>query len=143
MCERLLFLAGAKSVRLTRPSYVHCICCTLRGDLIREIKSLCEKGLYNYILIESTGLAEPMHVAESFCLDIDTHALPEDGSITSILSDIAVLDTCVTVVDTSEFSSLLESSKSIFEQFGEGEEGTEEAQKPLGDLLIDQIELVC
>eukprot|EP01038_Epipyxis_sp_PR26KG_P011517 gene11517-15427_t len=119
-----------------------CICCTLRGDLIREISRLHGENLYDYILIESTGLAEPMHVAESFSLDIDTEELPKNDntSISTILSEIAFLDTCVTVVNTSDFINVLESSKSMFDYFGEGEKDSEETERNIGNLLVDQVE---
>jgi G3E family GTPase len=52
-----------------------CICCTLRGDLIREINQIQKKKAFDYVLIESTGVAEPQQVAESFCVDPETNAL--------------------------------------------------------------------
>ena len=67
-----------------------CICCTLRDDLLKEVRSLAEAGRFDYLLIESTGISEPLPVAATF--DFRT----EDGDS---LSDVARLDTMVTVVD--------------------------------------------
>ena len=67
-----------------------CICCTLREDLLIEVRRLAEEGRFNYLLIESTGIGEPMPVAAtfSFCDDAGT-----------ALQDVAQLDTMVTMVD--------------------------------------------
>src|ERR1700757_3012800 len=67
-----------------------CICCTLRDDLLKEVRTLAEGGRFDYLLIESTGISEPLPVAATF--DFRT----EDGES---LSDVARLDTMVTVVD--------------------------------------------
>ena len=67
-----------------------CICCTLRGDLLEQVRNLSDEGRFDYLLIESTGIAEPLPVAATFDFR------DEDGSS---LSDVARLDTMVTVVD--------------------------------------------
>jgi G3E family GTPase len=67
-----------------------CICCTLRDDLLTEVQRLAGEGRYDYLLIESTGIAEPMPVAATFDFRDDTE---------KSLSDVARLDTMVTVVD--------------------------------------------
>lgn len=84
-----------------------CICCTLRGDLIREIARIRKANEFNYVLIESTGIAEPQQVAEGFCFDPTTAELAtsEEG----MLWMQANLDTCVTVVDALNFSVHLNS----------------------------------
>ena len=69
-----------------------CICCTLRGDLMEEVKRLTEEGRFDYLLIEGTGIAEPLPVAATFSFR------DEAGES---LSDRARLDTMVTVVDAS------------------------------------------
>jgi Ni2+-binding GTPase involved in maturation of urease and hydrogenase len=51
-----------------------CICCTLRGDLLRTVKSLSDEGKYDYLVIESTGISEPLPVAQTFVMDIDAQA---------------------------------------------------------------------
>ena len=71
-----------------------CICCTLREDLLLEVKRLAEENRFDYLLIESTGVSEPMPVAETFTFE------DEQGST---LSDVSELDTMVTVVDAANF----------------------------------------
>ena len=110
-----------------------CICCTLRQDLVREIQRLSEMQCFDYLVIESTGIAEPMHVAESFVF-----ALEENKKDSVLLSDLATLDTCVTVVDCFEFASNALSIQSVKEKFNEADENEED--KDIGHLLIDQIE---
>ena len=69
-----------------------CICCTLRDDLLTEVRQLAEQKRFDYLLIESTGIAEPLPVAATF------EFRDEDGNS---LSDVARLDTMVTVVDAA------------------------------------------
>ena len=71
-----------------------CICCTLREDLLEEVAKLAREGRFDYLLIESTGISEPLPVAETFTFR------DEDGQS---LADIARLDTMVTVVDGMNF----------------------------------------
>jgi G3E family GTPase len=73
-----------------------CICCTLRDDLLQEVRKLSESGKYDYLLIESTGIAEPLPVASTFDFR------DENGDS---LSDVAQLDTMVTVVDAANLIS--------------------------------------
>lgn len=117
-----------------------CICCTLRGDLIREINRLRELGTFDYIMIESTGIAEPQQVAEGFCADPDTAALAEDPS--KMLWNVARLDTCVTVIDANDFPRHLSSLKRFKDEFkdGLGEESDPEGEKSIANLLIEQVE---
>jgi G3E family GTPase len=104
-----------------------CICCTLRDDLLKEVRRLAETGRFDYLLIESTGISEPLPVAATF----DFRS--EDGES---LSDVARLDTMVTVVDAV---NLLRdySSREFLEQRGEA---LENDQRTLVDLLVEQIE---
>ncbi|MFB6450385.1 zinc metallochaperone GTPase ZigA [Bradyrhizobium tunisiense] len=104
-----------------------CICCTLRDDLLREVRALAEHGRFDYLLIESTGISEPLPVAATF--DFRT----EGGES---LSDVARLDTMVTVVDAV---NLLKdySSTDFLEQRGEA---LENDRRTLVDLLVEQIE---
>lgn len=117
-----------------------CICCTLRGDLIREINRLRDLGTFDYIIIESTGIAEPQQVAESFCADPDTAAIAEDPS--KMLWSVARLDTCVTVIDANDFPRHLSSIKRFKEEFndGLGDESDGEGEKSIANLLIEQVE---
>lgn len=71
-----------------------CICCTLREDLLVEIRRLAAEGRFDYLLIESTGISEPLPVAETF-------TFRDEGGLS--LSDVARLDTMVTVVDAFNF----------------------------------------
>ena len=105
-----------------------CICCTLREDLLLEVKKLAEKKQFDYLLIESTGISEPLPVAETFAFT------DEDGSS---LSDHARLDTMVTVVDAYNFLIDYKDAQDL------GERGLaldETDERNIVDLLIDQVE---
>ncbi|MBJ3778047.1 zinc metallochaperone GTPase ZigA [Acuticoccus mangrovi] len=105
-----------------------CICCTLRDDLLAEVRRLSEGGRFDYLLIEGTGIAEPLPVAATF------EFRDEEGVS---LSDVARLDTMVTVVDAANLLKDYGSHdflKDRGETAGEGDERT------LVDLLVDQIE---
>eukprot|EP00536_Pseudo-nitzschia_multiseries_P019004 jgi/Psemu1/231006/e_gw1.3575.2.1 len=121
-----------------------CICCTLRGDLIREIQRIRDdaSGSFDYVLIESTGIAEPQQVAESFCVDPNTLALA--GNDASMLWNAARLDTCVTMVDAAEFSGYLSTLKRFEDLFDDGLEPQPEPQpepdRSISQLMIDQVE---
>jgi G3E family GTPase len=71
-----------------------CICCTLREDLLEEVTKLAKEGRFDYLVIESTGISEPLPVAETFTF------ADEQGQS---LADISTLDTMVTVVDAANF----------------------------------------
>jgi len=105
-----------------------CICCTLREDLLIEINNLAAQKRFDYLLIESTGISEPMPVAETFTFE------DEDGNN---LAKIARLDTLVTVVDGANFLRDFQEAKDLCdtqESLGEDDE------RSVADLLIDQIE---
>lgn len=72
-----------------------CICCTLREDLIEEVAQLAQEGRFDYLLIESTGISEPLPVAQTFFFDSE--------ELKVNLSEISELDTLVTVVDAFNF----------------------------------------
>ena len=105
-----------------------CICCTLREDLLIEINKLAEEKKFDYLVIESTGISEPLPVAETFTF--------EDESGVS-LSDAANLDTMVTVVDAVNFIKDYEEAKYLQET---GESLGEDDERSVADLLVDQIE---
>lgn len=105
-----------------------CICCTLREDLLIEIKRLAEARRFDYLLIESTGISEPLPVAETFVFEAD------DGTT---LGTVAKLDTLVTVVDSCNFLRDYKESQELKER---GLEIGEEDERTITDLLIDQIE---
>ncbi len=105
-----------------------CICCTLREDLLKEVRQLSADGRFDYLLIESTGIAEPLPVASTF------EFREEDGRS---LSDVARLDTMVTVVDAA---NLLRDYASHDFLRDRGETAGDEDERTLVDLLVDQIE---
>ncbi|MEM8945333.1 MAG: GTP-binding protein [Planctomycetota bacterium] len=105
-----------------------CICCTLREDLLLEVAELARDGRFDYLLIESTGISEPMPVAETFTF------ADEAGQS---LSDVAELDTMVTVVDAANFKRDFCSSDDLVDR----EMGlSDEDQRNVVDLLTDQVE---
>ena len=105
-----------------------CICCTLREDLLIEVRKLAEEGRFDYVLIESTGISEPLPVAETFTF------ADEDGQS---LADVAELDTMVTVVDAANF--LTDYNQANYLQDGTEHLG-EDDERTVADLLVDQIE---
>lgn len=105
-----------------------CICCTLREDLLEEVTKLAKEGRFDYLLIESTGISEPLPVAETF-----TFRDENDQS----LADIARLDTMVTVVDGMNFLLDYQAAESLASR---GETLGEEDERSITDLLIEQIE---
>lgn len=105
-----------------------CICCTLRDDLLVEVGKLARENRFDYLLIESTGVSEPMPVAATFSF------IDEQGQS---LSHVARLDTMVTVVDAENFLANLDSLDSLLDRhlaLGEDDE------RNVADLLIDQAE---
>ncbi|MGO2393632.1 MAG: zinc metallochaperone GTPase ZigA [Halomonas sp.] len=105
-----------------------CICCTLREDLLEEVSQLAREGRFDYLVIESTGVSEPLPVAETFTF--------EDESGQS-LSHVARLDTLVTVVDGANFLEQYREAQSLADA---GESLGEEDERNVADLLVDQIE---
>ena len=104
------------------------ICCTLQEDLLEEATKLAKEGRFDYLVIESTGISEPLPVAETFTF------ADEDGVS---LSDVAKLDTMVTVVDAVNFLKDYEEAKYLQET---GESLGEDDDRSVADLLVDQIE---
>ena len=117
-----------------------CICCTLRGDLIKEIHRIQALGGCDYVLIESTGIAEPQQVAESFCADPETQALAAEPD--QMLYNVARLDTCVTVIDAFEFPRQIASLKRFKDEFQDGLDSADadEGEKSIAHLLVEQVE---
>lgn len=105
-----------------------CICCTLREDLLIEVNKLAKDGHFDYLVIESTGISEPLPVAETFTF------ADEDGVS---LSDIATLDTMVTVVDAVNFLKDYDEAKYLQDA---GESLGDEDERSVTDLLVDQVE---
>ena len=105
-----------------------CICCTLRDDLLKEVRALAEQGRFDYLLIESTGIAEPLPVAATF-------DFRDEGGLS--LSDVARLDTMVTVVDAANLLKDYASSDFLADR---GETAGDGDNRTLVDLLVEQIE---
>lgn len=105
-----------------------CICCTLREDLLIEVTKLAREGRFDYLVIESTGISEPLPVAETFTFE-DTDGVS--------LSQLARLDTMVTVVDAFNFLRDYGSEDDLQDR---GQSLGEADDRTVVDLLIDQIE---
>lgn len=105
-----------------------CICCTLREDLLEEVARLAEAGRFDYLLIESTGISEPLPVAETFTFR------DEQGRS---LSDLARLDTMVTVVDALNFMRDYQAAESLESS---GQTLGDDDERSISDLLIEQVE---
>ncbi len=105
-----------------------CICCTLRDDLLQEVSRLAREGRFDYLLIESTGISEPLPVAATFTFVDETGAT---------LSSVARLDTMVTVIDAAKF---LEDFRSVDDLRDRALALSDEDGRSLSDLLIDQVE---
>lgn len=105
-----------------------CICRTLRDDLVEGVGALARSGKYDQIVIESTGISEPMPVAAAFEWEFD------DGTR---LADIAPIDTMVTLVDASQFLTMLRSGTALADADRQATPGDE---RTVSDLLVDQVE---
>ena len=92
-----------------------CLCCTLQNDLVEQIISLAEKNMFNYMLIEASGVSEPSQIAPLFELCDDEHDHEAEHKEGPELGEVARLDTCVTVVDAAEFYNNLE-SMTVYEE---------------------------
>lgn len=106
-----------------------CICCTLREDLIREVEQLARQGKFDYLLIESTGISEPIPVAQTFTF--------ETGDKFGSLKDITRLDTLVTVVDAFNFLNDFGSADTVHERALTADQ---EDHRSIVNLLTDQVE---
>ena len=105
-----------------------CICCTLRDDLLKEVHRLATERRFDYLLIESTGIAEPLPVAATF------EFRDENGKS---LSDVARLDTMVTVVDAAHLLKDFSSQDFLKDR---GDVAGEDDERSLVGLLVEQIE---
>ena len=105
-----------------------CVCCTLREDLLIEITRLAKENRFDYLLIETTGISEPLPIAETF-------TFADDEGIS--LGDVAQLDTMVTVVDGYNFLQDYSTQDMLAAR---GESLGEEDERTVVDLLVDQIE---
>ncbi|MFC6768849.1 CobW family GTP-binding protein [Natrinema soli] len=111
-----------------------CICCELRGDLLDALAKLAETREFDYLFIESTGVAEPLPVAQTLTMgfdqgDLDPTEFYEETGIE--VMDYYELDTTVTVVDAHQFWTTFDSTESLMDG---------DTEKDLGSLLVEQIE---
>lgn len=106
-----------------------CICCTLREDLLREVAALAEQQRFDYLLIESSGISEPLPVAQTFCYQDEHNNID--------LSRVSRLDTLVTVVDAYNFSKDYDSTALLQDR---GLTDDEQDQRTIVNLLTEQIE---
>ncbi len=106
-----------------------CICCTLREDLVEEVGKLAKEGRFDYLLIESSGISEPLPVAQTFTF--------VDEYDNAILGDVSKLDTLVTVVDAFNFYKDFGSSDDIWSR---GMNDDPDDTRSIVNLLTDQIE---
>jgi G3E family GTPase len=130
--DAALVLDGGANLSRTDEQLVEmtngCICCTLRDDLLKEVRALAQQNRFDYLLIESTGISEPLPVASTF------QFRDENGDS---LSDVARLDTMVTVVDAANLLNDYASSDFLRDR---GEQAGEQDDRALVDLLVEQIE---
>ena len=130
--DAALVRAGGAALSRTDEKLVEmsngCICCTLREDLLIEVERLARDGRFDQLVIESTGISEPLPVAETFTFE------GEDGRS---LGEVARLDTMVTVVDAGNFLRDYSARDSLQSR---GESMGEDDQRTVVDLLIEQIE---
>ncbi|MCT9126369.1 zinc metallochaperone GTPase ZigA [Cupriavidus gilardii] len=122
--EGVLAQAGERLVELSNG----CICCTLREDLLVEIAALAREGRFDYLLVESTGVAEPLPIAETFTFE-DEHG--------HALDSLARLDTIVTVVDAAHFLQDFDEADYLSDR---GQARDDEDDRTVVDLLIEQVE---
>ncbi|MEM8678218.1 MAG: GTP-binding protein [Planctomycetota bacterium] len=127
-----LIVGGEAALSRTEEKLVEmtngCICCTLREDLLAEVATLANDGRFDYLLIESTGISEPAPVADTFTFAIG------DGTP---LSEIAELDTMVTVVDAAHFLEDLRVGQDLQSM---DQAATEDDPRTVADLLTEQVE---
>ena len=108
-----------------------CFCCTLANDLVDQIIELAGKNMFNYMLIEASGVSEPSQIAPLFDLCDDEHNHDEVHKDGPQLGEVARLDTCVTVIDAAEFYKNLESMDEISENNQGGS---------IAELMMEQVE---
>lgn len=121
-----------------------CICCTLRHDLLEEVYALAKSGLYDYLIIESSGISEPMQVAETFAMTSEdlNGSEGDEHEILHSLQSIARLDTCVSILDATSIFEYFDCAKFVGEKFVAEFEASEgaNAEQTVVNLFINQIE---
>lgn len=143
-----------------------CICCTLRGDLLKSVKALSEEHTFDYLIIESTGISEPLPVAQTFTMteddlnhededdiddggdeDMEEEDTPDEAQDFDALSKYARLDTMATVVDAENIFDILESIETLADKNNAtgmsgntDENGDVDDDRSIVQLFLDQIE---
>jgi len=125
-----------------------CICCTLRGDLLEKVAELAQEDTWDYLVIESTGISEPLPVAQTFAMDWENeehdHDHDHEDDPEKIIPEakplmhIARLDTMITVVDANRFLDKLSEIDRVRDQ--PDAEGDEDEERTIADLMVDQVE---
>ncbi|WAR54372.1 hypothetical protein PtB15_3B886 [Puccinia triticina] len=138
-----------------------CICCTLRGDLLEEVAALSEDKSIHWLVIESTGISEPMQVAETFSpefsemmlmaaddlkqeMEKDEDSAKQNAKVQAILAkgglpEVAFLDAAVTVVDAVNVFNDFETADFLVDR-NDAKNVPEEDDRNISDLLVDQLE---
>jgi G3E family GTPase len=137
-----------------------CICCTLREDLLKEVTLLANQGRFDHLIIESTGISEPLPVAETFTFRIDdsmssggsssssssssstpfllqTSSASASASSAASLSDIAEIDSMVTLIDGVNFLRDIDKAEELLKR---GLQADENDHRSINDLLVSQVE---
>ena len=116
-----------------------CICCTLREDLLKEVACLAKQNKFDHLIIESTGISEPLPVAETFTFEVDDEAMVngDEPLVKESLLDLAEIDSMVTVVDAVNF---LRDMREADDLKARKIEAGEEDERTITDLLVSQVE---
>lgn len=118
-----------------------CICCTLREDLLLEVSNIAKLNEYDHLIIESTGVSEPLPVAETFTFNIndidESNELIDDNSNFTSLLDLANIDSMVTVVDAFNFRKDMLKADDLHNR---GLQASENDTRTITDLLVSQVE---
>ncbi|TIB65868.1 hypothetical protein E3P78_00347 [Wallemia ichthyophaga] len=150
--------AGEKMVQMQNG----CICCTLREDLVEQVALLTEEKNYDYLVIESTGISEPMQVAEAFSFEFLEESVKIEESLAEsstkdketqskmakLLAEGGIiskarLDSLITLVDAANFMNDFNTVDFVSDrpqEMGEGGEVDESDERNITDLLVDQLE---
>jgi G3E family GTPase len=121
-----------------------CVCCSLRADLVKSVANLAKEGKFDLVVIECTGMAEPLQVASSFlmALAVEGEDEAEGGLVADMpsLQGLARLDTCVTVIDAASFFDVMESNEKVFAERGDDDKEAGELTPLIVDLMLQQVE---
>jgi G3E family GTPase len=117
-----------------------CICCTLREDLLREVAKIARQNKFDHLIIESTGISEPLPVAETFSFETNS-ILQYDHiahkTLNESLIGLAYIDSMITVVDAYNFLKQMSDASDLLTL---GIQAQEEDTRTVTDLLVSQIE---